>query len=108
MRYNQRTRCAWSEPRVLSERMANMAEKSNLELTFEAGLDRLETIVRDLEQGDLQLEKALALFEEGVQVSGHCRKKLEEAESRVEILLKKGDGKVVAEPFRPGDSDSPS
>ena len=77
-------------------------------MSFEAGLERLEAIVRELEQGELPLEKALALFEEGVQVSAGCRKKLEEAENRVEILLKKGDGKVVAEPFRPGENDAPS
>lgn len=85
-----------------------MAKEAITELTFEAGLERLETIVQELEQGDLPLEKALSLFEEGVQVSGRCRKKLEEAESRVELLLKKGDGKVVAEPFRPGENDSNS
>ena len=85
-----------------------MAKEANTELTFEAGLDRLEKIVRELEQGELPLEKALSLFEEGIQVSGNCRKKLEEAESRVELLLKKGDGKVVAEPFRPGENDATS
>lgn len=85
-----------------------MGKEASTELTFEAGLERLEAIVRELEQGELPLEKALALFEEGVKVSGNCRKKLEEAESRVELLLKKGDGKVVAEPFRPGENDSAS
>ena len=64
--------------------------------------------MQELEQGDLPLEKALSLFEEGVKVSGNCRQKLEEAESRVEVLLKKGDGKVVAEPFRPGENDAAS
>jgi len=85
-----------------------MAKEANTELSFEAGLERLEIIVRELEQGDLPLEKALSLFEEGVHVSSGCRKKLEEAESRVEVLLKKGDGKIVAEPFRPGENDSNS
>ena len=85
-----------------------MAKEANVELTFEAGLARLEMIVQELEQGDLPLEKALSLFEEGVQVSTGCRKKLEEAEGRVEVLLKKGDGRMVAEPFRPGENDSGS
>jgi exodeoxyribonuclease VII small subunit len=83
-----------------------MAKEANTELSFEAGLERLEQIVLELEQGELPLEKALALFEEGIKVSGSCRKKLEEAESRVELLLKKGDGKVAAEPFRPGENDA--
>lgn len=85
-----------------------MAKDEKVELSFEAGLERLETIVRELEEGDLPLEKALSLFEEGVQVSTTCRRKLEEAESRVEVLLKKGDGKIAAEPFRPGENDSNS
>lgn len=85
-----------------------MAKEANTELSFEVGLERLEAIVQELEQGDLPLEKALALFEEGVKVSGNCRQKLEEAESRVELLLKKGDGKVAAEPFRPGENDATS
>lgn len=85
-----------------------MAKEASTELSFEAGLQRLEAIVNELEQGELPLEKALSLFEEGIKVSSSCRKKLEEAESRVELLLKKGDGKVVAEPFRPGENDATS
>ena len=72
--------------------------KPKTELTFEKGLERLEKIVKELEQGDLPLERALELFEEGMKLSGNCRRQLEEAENKVEILLKKAD-KVVAEPF---------
>ena len=85
-----------------------MNQKENTELSFEAGLERLEKIVTELEQGDLPLERALELFEEGMKLSADCRRKLEEAENRVEILLKKGDGKVVAEPFRAGENEEPS
>jgi exodeoxyribonuclease VII small subunit len=85
-----------------------MGKEANTELSFEAGLERLEIIVAELEQGNLPLEKALSLFEEGVQLSTGCRKKLEEAECRVEVLLKKGNEKMVAEPFRPGENDSNS
>ena len=65
---------------------------------FEENLQRLEVIVSDLEKGDVPLEQALALFEEGVQLSNSCRKELEEAEGKVEILLKQ-DGKLQPEPF---------
>ena len=67
---------------------------------FEAGLQELEQIVKEMEGGDLPLERALELFEKGMKVSETCRKQLEEAESRVEILVRKGD-RVQPEPFRP-------
>ena len=65
---------------------------------FEECLDRLEKIVDQLEKGDIPLEQALKLFEEGVQLSNSCRKELEDAEGKVEILLKQ-NGKLQAEPF---------
>jgi exodeoxyribonuclease VII small subunit len=65
---------------------------------FEECLDRLEKIVDQLEKGDIPLEQALKLFEEGVQLSNSCRKELEDAEGKVEILLKQ-NGKLLAEPF---------
>ncbi|HWR14580.1 MAG TPA: exodeoxyribonuclease VII small subunit [Terriglobales bacterium] len=65
---------------------------------FEDCLQRLEKIVDELERGDIALEHALKLFEEGVQLSDNCRKELEEAEGKVEILLKQ-NGKLQAEPF---------
>ena len=65
---------------------------------FEECLQKLETIVDDLEKGNLPLEQALKLFEQGVELSNHCRKELEEAEGRVEILLKQ-NGKLQAAPF---------
>jgi exodeoxyribonuclease VII small subunit len=68
---------------------------------FEDCLSRLEQIVGELERGDVPLEQALKLFEEGMQLSGLCRKELEEAEGKVEILLKQ-DGKLQAQPFEAG------
>ncbi len=65
---------------------------------FEECLQRLEKIVDELERGDIPLEKALTLFEEGMQLSSSCRKELEEAEGKVEILLKQ-NGKLQPEPF---------
>jgi len=68
---------------------------------FERSLARLEEVVRRLENANLSLDEAMKLFEEGVELSRDCQKQLEQAEGRVEILLKKVDGKMVAEPFEP-------
>ncbi|MBI4465425.1 MAG: exodeoxyribonuclease VII small subunit [Acidobacteria bacterium] len=84
-----------------------MSKKENPELSFEEGLDRLEKIVQELEQADLPLERALELFEEGMKLSAHCRHQLEAAENKVEILLKKADGKVAAEPFPLDEEENP-
>ncbi len=65
---------------------------------FEDCLERLEKIVVELEKGELPLEKALTLFEEGIKLSDSCRKELEQAEGKVEILLKQ-NGKLQPEPF---------
>jgi exodeoxyribonuclease VII small subunit len=74
---------------------------------FERSLARLEEVVRKLESPQLSLDEAMKLFEEGVNLSRECQKQLEEAEGRVEILLKKADGKLVAEVFEPqGESNS--
>ena len=71
--------------------------------SFEASLDELEKVVKQLEAGDLSLDVSLALFERGVSLSDTCRKQLEQAETRVEMLIRK-EGKLVAEPFRPEKS----
>lgn len=68
---------------------------------FEKSLVRLEEVVRRLESPQLSLDEAMKLFQEGVELSHECQKQLEEAEGRVEILLKKADGKLAAEPFDP-------
>ena len=74
---------------------------------FERSLARLEEVVRRLESPQLSLDEAMKLFEEGVGLSRECQKQLEEAEGRVEILLKKADGKMAAEPFEAeGESES--
>ena len=66
---------------------------------FEASLGRLEKIVGALEKGDLSLEEALKLFEEGVQVSRFCARVLKEAERKVEILTRNEEGNLESEPF---------
>ena len=68
---------------------------------FERSLARLEEVVSKLESPQLSLDEAMKLFEEGVELSRECQKQLEQAEGRVEILLKKADGKLATEPFEP-------
>jgi len=66
---------------------------------FEPSLKRLEEIVKRLENGELSLDAALELFEEGIKLSRFCHTKLEQAERRVEILLKNNSGQTQAVPF---------
>jgi exodeoxyribonuclease VII small subunit len=68
---------------------------------FERSLSRLEEVVRRLENASLSLDEAMKLFEEGVELSRECQKQLEQAEGRVEILLKKADGQIAAVAFEP-------
>ena len=67
--------------------------------TFDESLKKLEVIVEQLEKGDLALEDSLKLFEEGVGLSAACKKELDEAEGKVQILIKQRDGSLKAEPF---------
>ncbi len=72
---------------------------------FEQSLARLEEVVKRLESANLSLDEAMKLFEEGVELSRECQKQLEQAEARVEILLKKAGGEMVAEVFEPEGED---
>ncbi|MGC2298727.1 MAG: exodeoxyribonuclease VII small subunit [Acidobacteriaceae bacterium] len=67
--------------------------------SFEESLAKLEEIVAQLERGDLSLEDSVRLFEEGTRLSADCRKHLEEAEGKVELLVKQRDGSMKREPF---------
>ena len=72
-----------------------MAKKS-----FEQSLRQLEKIVQDLESGDLSLEKAIKKFEEGIQLSKYCSRKLDETEERINLLMQNDSGEVIETPFR--------
>jgi len=72
---------------------------------FEAALKRLEEIVKKLEGGELPLDTALELFEEGIQLSRFCNTTLDAAERRVEILLKNDSGQARAVPFEAEHED---
>lgn len=68
-----------------------------MEKTFEASLNELERIVKQLEDGDLPLEESLKLFEDGVRLSRECRERLTSAERRIEVLMKEADGSFSLE-----------
>ena len=69
------------------------------EQKFEDAFQKLETIVKKLEEGNISLEDSLKAFEEGVRLSRFCSKKLDEAEKKVEILLKDSNGRLVPKPI---------
>jgi len=75
-----------------------MPEQPEPARAFETGVEELEQVVKQLEAGDMPLERALELFERGMRLSDECRKQLEEAETRIETLIHRGE-KVVPEPF---------
>jgi len=83
--------------------MADQPQDAKSITSFETCLDELEKVVKELESGDLSLERSLELFERGMGLSDTCRKQLEEAETRVEMLIRK-EGRMTAEPFRPDKS----
>jgi exodeoxyribonuclease VII small subunit len=72
--------------------------------TFETQLGALEKVVRDLERGDLPLEESLKLFEEGVRLSRECQERLNQAERRIEVLLRDGEGRAVLGAFDEDDA----
>ena len=85
---------------------------------FEDALKRLEEVVARLEKGELPLEESLALYEEGITLSRLCHAKLDEAERKIELLMKDAKGSLVtdeagqprSEPFKPeapGGDDVP-
>lgn len=67
--------------------------------TFEASLEALEEIVQQLEGGDLPLEKSLELFEDGIRLSRQCQDRLNQAERRIEVLLRDNQGRPVVTEF---------
>jgi exodeoxyribonuclease VII small subunit len=72
---------------------------------FEDALARLETIVSELEKGDLPLDESLRIFEEGIKLSKTCLKMLDDAERKVEILVQDKDGKKRLRAFTLGQEE---
>jgi exodeoxyribonuclease VII small subunit len=78
--------------------MAEGQQPAQTVASFETSLDELEKVVKELESGDLPLDRSLELFSRGMQLSESCRKQLEDAETRVEMLIRK-EGTYQPEPF---------
>lgn len=74
-------------------------------LNLEKALAELETLVEELESGDLPLEKAMKKFEEGIKLTRGCQAALRDAEQKVEILLKSAGGEEELEDFLADDAD---
>lgn len=66
---------------------------------FEQSLKQLETIVAQMERGDVSLEDSVKLFEEGTKLAEQCKQQLAEAEGKVEVLIKQRNGAMKREPF---------
>ena len=81
-----------------------MAEKKD-DLKFEKAMKRLEHIVEELEKGELDIDKSLDIFEEGIKMSRICSKKLNEAEQRIEKLTRNDKGELVTELFPVEEDD---
>ena len=75
------------------------------EVKFEKAMTRLESIVEELERGDLNIDKSLEIFEEGIKMSRVCSKKLNEAEAKIEKLTKGEKGDLVTELFPLDNND---
>jgi exodeoxyribonuclease VII small subunit len=84
----------------------SQSSKSVKPESFEKNVERLDAIVRQLEDADLPLEKALQLYEEGMKLSEVCQRQLQEAEGRIQVLMKRAGGKIVAEPFEQEDNET--
>ncbi len=78
------------------------------EKTFEQSLKRLEEIVERMEGGALSLDESLALFEEGIGLSRSCSNRLNDAEGRIQKMVRVEDGKFILEDFAAGEDESGS
>ncbi len=91
-----------------------MTTPDNDNPSFEAALGRLEQVVQRLEKGELPLEESLQLYEEGIRLSRFCHAKLEEAQGKIELLVKDAKGELVTDaqgqpkrkPFEPAPSEN--
>ena len=69
------------------------------EQNFEKSIEKLEKIVEEMEQGEVNLDNMLKKFEEGMKLARFCARKLDQAEKKIEILVKKQDGTIETAPF---------
>ncbi len=85
---------------TLNEKFDNILNMKEKEMTFETALKRLEEIVTSLEKGDVSLEDAINLFEEGIHTAEICKAQLESAEKRIKELIKNSDGTFSLSDFQ--------
>jgi exodeoxyribonuclease VII small subunit len=76
-------------------------ENKKVNIKFEEAIKRLEEIVEEMEGKDLQLEKSIKLFQEGMELAAFCNGKLEEAEKKVNVVMKNTQGKLTEDKFNP-------
>ncbi|GIP48487.1 Exodeoxyribonuclease 7 small subunit [compost metagenome] len=81
------------------------AQQPELNLNFEEAMNQLEDIVSQLEHGDVPLEKAIDLFQQGMRLSQICGQKLAQVEQKIEMIVEE-DGAVAKQPFQPPLSDN--
>ena len=89
-----------------SVRVTHQEEVSVAAVKFENAMARLETIVSELEKGDLPLDESLKIFEEGIRLSKTCLKMLDDAERKVEILIQDKEGKKRLRAYTPDAEDA--
>ena len=77
--------------------MADQAPQNIADMSFEQALRELETIVRRLEAGDVELEKSIEIYERGAKLKAHCETRLKSAELKIEQIVQGADGKPATE-----------
>jgi exodeoxyribonuclease VII small subunit len=81
--------------------MATPPKNAAEEMNFERAMDRLETIVDEMESGKMMLEELIVRYEEGMKLVGICQERLASAEKRIEIITRNHAGKAVVKEFEP-------
>ena len=79
------------------------SQENRKKKTFEAALERLEKIISEMDRGKLPLEAMLKKYEEGIHLARFCSRKLEEAQKKIELLVKKDDGSFETRDFQPSE-----
>ena len=81
--------------------MGSKPKQREAELNFEGAMDRLETIVEQMESGKLPLEDLIVRYEEGMNLVKICQERLANAEQKIEIIARNSAGKTVVKEFEP-------
>lgn len=88
---------------IQSLKRLNPVSENKQDLSFESALQRLEQILEKMNSGAVPLEESLKLYEEADQLIASCNKKLNDAEKKIEILMKNRSGDVTLQPFSPNN-----